>query len=344
MFHSHRWSVLWIVAGLLCAGCGGSTGAVPVQPSSSPAPPSVLGRGTLAVIDRNDHRILIFPAQSDKIAREFSYNGANSLTFDRRGHLYIGIVGGDEYFVRELNAQSGERLRFLTLKPSWGFSSIATDDHNVLYVNTKALVGGDVKLFRPEDSDKPYLEIKDPLTPVTIQVARDSLWIGYHGLLADALARYRLRSTQQTWLKNVGNYIGGAIAVNSDGSMIAAKIRRHGKNHVTAYPLDNPNRWVNLHEGDTQALASDDSGHLYIAQRHSRILICTFRECPHSFETHLQITALAWSAPDGMLYVGSDGATNGKAGIYVYNPKTTSLVRYIAMPKNALPYHLAIEP
>ncbi len=50
------------------------------------------GRGTLAVIDSNDHRILIFPPHSDKSAQEVSYNSANSLTFDRRGHLCIEFL------------------------------------------------------------------------------------------------------------------------------------------------------------------------------------------------------------------------------------------------------------
>jgi hypothetical protein len=86
------------------------------------------------------------------------------LAFDRRGHLYYGFNGGhDEYFVRELNVQNGERLRAIDLRPSWSFSSVATDDHNILYVNTKSFVGGDVKLFKPGET-KPYVEIKDPLT------------------------------------------------------------------------------------------------------------------------------------------------------------------------------------
>lgn len=341
MSRSCRWNLLCVAVSLFFAGCSGSAVNVLSPPSSSPAPPTVLGRGTLAVIDRPG-RILIFPPNSDERAREFSYDGANSLAFDRRGHLYIGIVHPNEYFVRELNVQNGQKLRFLTLKPSWSFSSVATDDHNVLYVNTKSFIGGDVKLFRPEDADKPYLEIKDPLIPLTIQVARDSLWVGYQGAFADGLARYRLRSTHQSWFTNVGNYLGGAVAVNPESSMIAAKIQRHGKKHVTVYPLDNPSRWTNVHEGETQALVSDDSGNLYIALRNSRILLCSFRECPHSFETNLTITALALQ--DGMLYVASNGATNGKPGIYVYNSRTTSLVRYIPLEKNATPSRLAIEP
>ena len=55
-------------------------------------------------------------------------------------------------------------------------------------------------------------------------------------------------------------------------------------------------------------MASDDSGHLYIAQRNSRILVCTFRECPHSLR---RISRLGDSTEEGMLYVTADNA-NGK--------------------------------
>lgn len=345
MFYSNRWSVFWIAASLFCAGCGGNAGSISPLPSSSPAPPIVFGRGSVAVIEGSS-RILVAEPNADKFTRDFTLPGgsANSLAFDRRGHLYVGIVNHDEYFVREMDARDGKRLRLITLKPGWDHSSVATDDHNVLYVNTKSFIGGDIKLFRPEDVDKPYLEIKDPLTPLTILVARESLWVGYQGAFADALARDRLRSTQQTWFTNVGVYLGGHPAINPAATLIAAKVRRHGKGTVTVYPLDNPNRWKVVHEGDTQALASDDSGNLYIAQRKSRILLCTFSECPHSFETNLDITALALSPVDGMLYVATNGATNGKPGVYVYNPRTTSLVRYIPMARGNSPNRLAIEP
>src|SRR5581483_8504265 len=106
--------------------------------------------GTLAVLTilNADNRISIFPPNSDKSTRDITPGAAaNSLAFDKRGHLYYGMnAGHDEYFVREVNVQTGERVRAIDLRPSWQFSSVATDDHNVLYVNTKSFIGGDVEL------------------------------------------------------------------------------------------------------------------------------------------------------------------------------------------------------
>ena len=342
VFRSYRLSLLWSVACLLCGGCTSSSVAVLTEPPGRPTPPSVLGHGTVAAIASNS-RVLIFPPNGDTSTREFTLpSSPNSLAFDTRGSLYIGFLHGD-YFVREVNVQSGERIRLIDLKQGWSSSSVATDDHNVLYVNTKAFIGGDIKLFRPEDRDKPYLEIKDPLTPLTILVARSALWVGYYGAFSDALARYRLRSTEQTGFTNVGTYLPDALAVNPEGSLIAAKVRRHGKSTVAVYDIK-AGRWKQIHEGDTQAMAADDSGNLYVAQKSGRILLCSFSDCPHSFETNLEITTMVLSPVDGMLYVASNGLNNNKSGIYVYNPRTTSLVRTIPMGRSDVPRRLAIEP
>lgn len=109
--------------------------------------------GTCRAERHRQFRILIFPPQSDKVAREFSIPlRPTSLAFARRDRLFYGANGGhDEFFVRELNVASGERVRSIDLRPSWYASSVATDDNNVLYVNTKSFVGGDVKLFQPGD-------------------------------------------------------------------------------------------------------------------------------------------------------------------------------------------------
>ena len=250
-------------------------------------------------------------------------------------------AGHNEYFVREVNVQSGDRLRSIDLRPSFSFSSVATDDHNVLYVNTKSLIGGDVELFRPEDRTA-YLKISDPLTPLTISVARDSLWVGFQGAFSDALARYRLRSKDQTWFKNVGNYVPIGVEVNPDGTLVAVAVKRHGKTTVAVYEIKS-GKWTQVHEGDTRALASDDSGNLYIAQTKSRILQCSYRDCPHSFETHLNIRAMVRSPLDGMLYVAGENTPDRQPGVYVYNPRTTSLVRFLPTGKTP-PHHLAIEP
>ncbi|HYL27961.1 MAG TPA: hypothetical protein VEW74_09020, partial [Candidatus Nitrosotalea sp.] len=329
---------------LLSAGCGGNSGTVPVQPSSSPAPPIALGRGSVAVLAvrrANDRfRILIFPPQGDKAAREFTIAARpNSLAFARHDRLFYGINGQDEYFVREVNVENGERIRSIDLKPSWFASSVGTDDYNVLYVNTKSLVGGDVKLFQP-GHEKPYLEIKDPLEPFEISIARESLWVGYYGALSDGLARYDLRSTKQTWFRNTGSNLPVGFAVNPDGSLIAAHVRRNNGSAVIVYDTRR-HASTKLHEGDTRGLAGDDSGNLYIAQRSGRILICTFSGCPQSFETNLQIEGLAWNPRDGMLYVAGEGSTGN--GVYAYDPRTRSRVRYLPVEGNELAVLISIE-
>ena len=287
------------------------------------------------------YRISIFPPNADKPSREFTVSTlVNSLAFDRRAHLYYGFnAGHDEYFVREVNAQSGTRVRSIDLRPSWSFGSVATDDENVLYVNTKSFVGGDVKLFKPGET-KPYLEIKDPASPLTIQVARGALWVGFQGALADGLARYRLRSRDQTWFQSVGTYLPTQVAISPEGSLVAAKVRRSGKTSVSVYELKS-SKWTQIHEGETLALASDDSGNLYVARRHGRILVCTFRECLHSFETNLDITAMVWNPLDGLLYVTAEGPN--APGMYAYDPRTTKLIRSISTGK-LLPNRIAIEP
>ncbi|MGA8574459.1 MAG: hypothetical protein WB609_02075 [Candidatus Cybelea sp.] len=286
-------------------------------------------------------RILIFPPQSDKVAREFSIPiRPTSLAFARQDRLFYGMNGGhDEFFVREVNVASGERVRSIDLRPSWFASSVATDDHNVLYVNTKSLVGGDVKLFQPGDL-KPYLEIKDPLTPLKIYVAHHSLWVGYSGVLADGLARYDVRSTKQTWFRNTGSNLPAGFAVNPGGSLIATHVRRNNRSAVIVYDTKRHGS-TQIHEGDTRGLASDDSGNLYIAQKSGRILVCTFTGCPLSFETNLDIEGLAWNPRDGMLYVPAISSRGN--GVYVYNPRTTSQVRYLPVAGNEHPSLISIE-
>ncbi len=344
---SYRLSFLWVVSCLLCAGCAGSSTTVPAQPTSSPAPPVVLGRGSVAVLavrrDNGSFRMLIFPPQSDKVAREFSLpSRPNSLSFAGRNRVFYGINGSDEYFVREVNVETGKPARSIDLRPAWGFSSVATDDHNVLYVNTKSLVGGDVKLFEPGDR-APYREIKDPLTPLKIYVARNSLWVGYHGVFSDALARYDLRSTKQTWLRSTGPNQPTGFALNPDATLIATSVLRNSKGAVIVYDVKRSGS-SHIHEGDTRGLASDDSGNLYIAQRGGRVLLCTFSGCPHSFETGLEIERILWNPADGLLYIAATGSNGNSPGVYVYNPSTNSRVRFMPVAGNENPALIAIEP
>ncbi len=340
-----RWSLLLVATSLFCVGCGGNTVTVPSPQPTSP-PPTVLGRGTVAVVDRTSTatRILIFPPHSDKFTEEIPIGGsqlvANSLTFDRRGHLYIGLdnpTRNGTYEVLEVNVQSRKLVREITGLPSWSHSSVATDDEGVLYVNTKALAGGDVKLYREGDT-KPWREIKDAHSPLTILVARNSLWVGFEGLFADALASYRLRSTDRTWFEHVSNYLPLALAVNPEASLTAAKSQRTSKTTVQVTEVSCGKR-TQLYGGDARAIASDDSGHLYIAELRGRIHPCTFRDCSQYFDTNATNVALAVNPLDGTLYV----ACIGKSSIQVYNPRTRSQVMYIPILDGS-PSQLAIEP
>jgi WD40 repeat protein len=340
-----RWDAFCVFLCLLAAGCGSSSNSVPGQAPSSPGPPAVLGRGSIAVLavprGTGKVRIVIFPPGSDKVARELPVpTRPNSIAFARHDRLFYGFDGGhDEFFVREVNVTNGERLRSLVLKPSWFASSVATDDYNVLYVNTKSLVGGDVKLFQP-GHDKPYLEIKDPLRPTKIAIARDSLWVGYSGALSDGLARYDVRSKKQTWFRNTGSNLPVGFAANPDGSLIAARVLGNHQGAVIVYDTKQ-HKSTKIHEGESKGLASDDSGNLYIAQKSGRILTCTFTGCDHSFETNLEIQGVAWNPRDGMLYVPASGSSGN--GVYVYDPRTTSLVRVLPVKGNEYAVMISIE-
>jgi hypothetical protein len=326
-------------AALLCAGCGGGGGGGFV-PQPSPEPPAVFGTGTLAVI-LSGSKVFVYPPNGDKPAREFSLPGfINSLAFDRRRHLYIGFNHGD-YFVRDVDLQTGDRARLIDLQPGWNNGSVAVDSENVLYVNTKSSIGGDVKLFRTTDV-KPYLEIKDALTPLRIQVARNALWVSYYGLLTDAIGKYNLRSTKRANLQNVGAFLGTTLAVNPGGSLVATSVRRHGNPTVAVYDLGRSN-WKTIVGSSIQTMVSDDDGNLYVGLRNGRILQCTFSDCPYSFETNVDITALALSPLDGMLYVGS-AKGEGRPAIYVYNPRTSARVRTIQLLGSEIPNVLALEP
>jgi hypothetical protein len=345
--YSHRWIFLWILAALLGAGCSGAVGSVsPPQPTSSPAPPATLGRGTVAVIDYDAKhaltRILILPPHSYKFSREITIHTSrieiNSAAFDRRGHLYLGINDpGAKYEVLELNAESGRLIREITNLPSWPRSSVATDDENFLYVNTKAFVGGDVKLFRPGDT-KPWLEIKDSHSPVTITVARGSLWVGYEGLIADAVARYRLRSRDQTAFHHTVNNLPVELEVDPEASLIAAKLRGDSKTFVAAIDVKSGKR-TEIHDGGVEGMASDDSGNLYLAESNGKIHTCTFHRCTGSFETHTTVSRVAANPLDGMLYV----AASGKPSLQIYDPRNGQLLKSFPLP-GGTPRDLAIEP
>jgi DNA-binding beta-propeller fold protein YncE len=323
----------------------------PLQPTSSPAPPVVLGRGTLAVINRFNRdakRVWIFPPHSDQFTREIVFHGSkfepNAVAFDRRGHVYVGVndtSSGGGYHVVEVDLQTFHVVRDIRGMPSWAQSSIAIDNQNILYVNTKAFVGGDIKMFRRGET-KPSLEIKDPLSPLTILVARSALWVGYEGFPSNALGRYRLYSKDRTWLKTIGGTDIKSLAVNPISSLIATLVRRDSKRAVDVIDVKSGKRVRTLQEGgQLLALTADDNGHVYIAEAlPGKIHICTFDGCTRSFETNSsRPVALALSPLDGNLYV----ANLGKSSVLVYDPKTGDLVRSILLP-DFEPSALAIEP
>jgi WD40 repeat protein len=342
---SYRGGFCVSLMGLLMAGCSGSAPTVP-QPSFSTGP-IVLGRGTVAVVDRQSSvtKVLIFPPHSDTFTGELSIHTsrliANSAAFDRRGRLFIGLndpSAGGKYEVLEFNVQTLKLVREITNLPSWSRSSVATDDENVLYVNTKSLIGGDIKLYRPGET-KPSIEIKDHHSPVAMTVASGSLWVGFEGAFADALARYRLRSTNRTWFETIGNHLPLKLAVNPGGSLVAAKLHRNSKSSVDVTDVSSGKRTRILDIGP-EAMASDDSGHLYAAELRGKIHTCTFTGCSGSLDTGATNLALAVSPIDGLLYV----ACIGKSSVQVYDPRTRSRVSYIPIQGGGFVSAIAIEP
>jgi hypothetical protein len=355
VFHSHRWGFLQILVSVLWVGCSGSAATVPPQPSGPSSPPAVAGRGTVAVVSGQrvyepTHVSILLP-NSDQIARKIPIEGshlhANSLVFDRRGHLYIGIndtSSGGHYLIQEINVPNWTNVRLIGV-PQWSHSSVAIDDENDLYVNTKAFIGGDIKIFRNNKETKPYLEIKDPHSPLTMLAGRDALWVGYEGALSNALARYRFRSTDRTWFELIGSAIPIALAVNPDGTLVAALVRRNSKNAVDVIDVKSGKRVRTLVESSSlPAMTSDESGNVYVSEatgggRKGKIYVCTFNGCHFSFEIISSIAnALAVSPLDGKLYV----AAAGKPGLQVYDQQTGRLVRNIAVGYD--PNVLAIEP
>lgn len=340
---------------LCCAGCGGSTQTVP-QPTRSPAPPITAARGTLAVVnvaDANAKRVWVFPPHSEKFTRQLlvghgSHWQPNSLAFDRRGNLYVGVNdtrSGGEYHVIELNVQSAEIVRHLQL-PQWPNSSVATDDHNDLYVNTKSFVGGDIKIFSDNIAEtKPYLEIKDHHTPLTMLVTRNALSVGYEGAFANALARYGLRSKDRTFFKTIGDNIPVTLAENSEGSLMAALVRRKaGGRAVDVIDVKSGEVARTIITGNLPVMTGDESGHVYVSEvlggGDGKIHVCTFKGCVYSIETSLgRARALAVSPLDGMVYAAFDG----KKSVTVYDPRTGNVVMRIAMT-DFEPTVLALEP
>jgi sugar lactone lactonase YvrE len=298
--------------------------------------------------DRNAKRVWIFPPHSNQVAREIIIPGSqfepNSIAFDRRGHIYIGInntARGGGYEVEEFDVQSLRHIRDIRGLPSWPHSSIAIDDNNVLYVNTKAFVGGDIKMFRRGERE-PSLVIKDALSPLTTLIANNALWIGNEGFPSNALSRYPLYSKNRSWLQTIGTAFPISLAVNPNSSLIAALVRRNSKRAVDVIDVKSGKRERTLQEGGAyQAMTSDGSGNVYVAESTpGKIHVCTFQGCTRSFATNSsRALALAVSPLDGNLYV----AGIGKSSVQAYDPRTGNVVMSILL-SNFEPDALAMEP
>lgn len=351
-----RWSVVWIGIGVLCAGCNGNSTHIVPPPTSAP-PPNVTSVGTLAVVNilnRSAKRVWAFPPNSDKFTRELLIHGEkynlNSLAFDGKGHLYVGFndaTAGGVYDVVEVNLHNSGVVREMHVA-QWQHSSVATDDHDNLYLNNKAFIGGDINLYGNNKDTKPYARIKNHRNPLTMLVGGGSLWVGYEGLPNNAIGRYRLRSTDETWFKTIGDDVPISLATNADGSLLAAFVKRKNNGRaVDIYDVKSGNRARTIiHQDNLSAMTSDGAGNLYVAELgrqgvgNAKLHACTFRGCSVTFQTEsLRAIAMAISPLDGMLYVTMDG----KPSVQVFNPKTGDIVRSLRI-SDMEPTALALEP
>lgn len=356
MSRSRRWTFFsWLAATVFCAGCTGSTVIAPPALSSSPSPPVALGAGTLAVINRdnrNAQRVWLFPPRGDNFTKEIVFPGAryvpNSLAFDRREHLYIGYndtQGDGSYNVTEVNVRNLDIVRTIHGLRQWEFSSVAVDDANYLYVNTKSIVGGDVKIYRPDAETKPTIEIGSIRRPLTTLVSGDDVWVGYEGAGGNELVRYHVRSSSQTGSVKLGGDEPLALAVNRDGTLIASLLRTSGTRAVNVFDVKSGQFARQLFKDQNlTAFVGDQSGNLYLSHQgfrtQGKIFFCSFRDCNHSVETVANRPfELAVSPLDGRLYVSTDG----KRSVEVYNPRTGNLVQRLAFT-DFEPGPLALEP
>ncbi len=358
LFHLHRWKFLLIVVCVVSAGCGSAGTVTPPEPSSSPAPPNVLGRGTLAVISRDGarQRVLIFPPNSDKFVREIPIRDEHgqhltgtSLAFDRRGHLYIGTLDTSEskYFILEVDIHNWKVVRTLVL-PGSELSTVATDDEGYLYVNATAFGTGLIDIFRNNLETKPYLQIKVGLhNPRRIYVGRDALWVGYTGLLSPVLARFRLRSTDRTLFEPISGR-ADAMTVNRDESLVAVLTDQNNPNaedYVNVFDVHAKRTHKLLRANRLSTMISDESGDLFMGEKQNAHSEWTIAVTTFDKKFFLRITttstpsrALAISPLDGNLYV----AFQNDSDVDAYNPQNGKLLR--RLPVGFDPSALAFEP
>ncbi len=352
-----RRCALWIVLFAFCAGCSGSTGSTPIPgPSASPEPPGIAGHGTLAVIDvgnPNEKKIRLFRPNSDQQFAQLIVGGQlfrpNSLAFDHRGHLYIGIFDRHlfgKYIVVEFKVPQLEKVREIDDLPGWDHSSVAIDDRNDLYVNSPDALGGRIRIYKPNTDRKPYREIRNLAALTTMLPVKNTLWVAGHTFHGSWLEGYDLYpSPKVIFTHSLKGSDASRIAVNSavDGNLAAAFV---------AVPLS-LNRAVNvfsrkdgfqkriLDRRNLKAMASDNANTIYISESiPGRIHVCDWQHCSHYFATNSNDpVALAVDPRNRNLYVGNADPGN----VQIYHPGNTHPFLTIA-PSHFKPIGLAIEP
>ena len=355
MYRLRRY-ILWIVPALLCAACSGSVGTTPAPPAPpSPGPPFVAEHGTLAVIDvANPKRreVRLFRPDSDREFSTIVFPGEryhpNSLTFDRRGHLYIGsndTQGFGEYIVSEFKVSNLERVREIRDLPRWNHSSVATDDQNYLYVNTPAFLGGDIKIYSPNVDRKPFLEIKDLGTPMTTLPAPNRLWAASQTIHGSFLDGYQVRSRKREFSHSLGGVNASKITVNGegDGSLAAVLSQRPLSPDfmVTVYS-EKTGFLKKIAEGrNLKAMAGDNANTIYVSESGpGQVLICDWQHCQNHFATNSDNpVALAVNPRNRNLYVANRDAGN----VAVYHPGAGQPFLTIK-PTKFEPTAIAVEP
>lgn len=357
MSGSRLWPLSWIVLSLLCVGCSGSAGTVTVpQPSGSPGPPGALGRGTLAVIShKGAHQfVLVFPPNGDEPIHQIPIHDEHgqhlkgqSLAFDRRGHLYIGMHDtspNGKYLILEVDIHNWKVVRTIAV-PGSPLSMVATDDQSYLYVNSTAFGTGVIDIFRNNLETNPYLQIVVNLhNPRRIFVSKDALWVGYTGLLSPVLARFRLRSTDRTLFEPIPGR-ADAMAVNREESSVAVLTDRNNPNaedFVDVFDVPSKRTHKLLRANRLSTLTSDQSGDVFIGEYKDRdwtIAVTNFggtsfgRITSSAHPAH----ALAVNPLDGTLYVAFRNASD----VGVYNSQNGKFLKDLPVGFN--PTALAFE-
>ncbi len=321
----------------------------------SPAPPFVAGHGTLAVIDVANpkaRQIRLFHPGSTREFATIVVPGEryhpNSLTFDRRGHLYIGsndTQGSGEYIVSEFKVSNLERVREIRDLPRWNHSSVATDDQNYLYVNTPAFLGGDIKIYSPNVDRKPFLEIKDLGAPMTTPPRPTCC--GWHRRQSTVAfwTAMPVRSRKREFSHSLGGVNASKITVNADGDGSLAAVfsqRPLSPDFMVAVYSQKTGFLKKIAEGrNLKAMAGDNANTIYVSESSpGKVLLCDWQHCRDYLSTNSnEPVALAVNLRNRNLYVANRDAGN----VQIYRVGETIPFLTIA-PSKFEPTALAVEP